>query len=195
MRNLLIVPAIIFGCVFFFSACGEPEVKTAEIIDSSLLPPPPPPPVMPTPIDVHFDSLEVVPSNPGDKTTTKEVTVSEGIVYCTLPYCGGARPSEEIVAEKKKSILLTNSTLMMKNKKGVEYLVTTNDKGIFRSGIPAGQYDIYLTENTNKAIYNVSPETCENCLTKPTGNVIIQKGIQASCTVHFNCAPGDKKRQ
>lgn len=194
MRNFRFIPVIIFGTLILSSACSSEPGKSADTVDTSLNVPPPPEPILPPLVKNNPDSIKVVTPEPKEGTT-KEVVVNEGIVYCTLPYCGGARPSEEIVAEKKKSILLTNSTLMLKNKKGDEYLVTTNDKGIFRSGIPAGQYDIYLTEKTNKAIYNVSPETCENCLTKPTGNVIIQKGIQASMVVHFNCAPGDKKRQ
>lgn len=194
MRNVRFIPAIIFGIIILSSACSSEPGKSAEAVDSSHNVPVSTDTIIPSLVKNDADSVKVVTPEPTDGTT-KEVVVNEGIVYCTLPYCGGARPSEEIVAEKKKSILLTSSTLMLKNKKGDEYLVTTNDKGIFRSGIPAGQYDIYLTKKTNKAIYDVSPETCENCLTKPTGNVIIQKGIQASMVVHFKCAPGDKKRQ
>lgn len=183
-----------FGSVFLLVSCGQPDKTMSHadsinalmaqsdtaikqvIADTGSIPPPPPvsPPPPPPPI--------------------KEVTVNEGIVYYTLPYCGGARPTEEILAEKKKSRLLTNSTLKLKNKAGVEYLVVTNDKGIFRSGIPAGNYNVYLTEKISKDIYNVSPETCENCLTKSMAYVMIHEGQQASFVIHFACGPNDHKR-
>jgi hypothetical protein len=183
---------IIFAIgIILISACGEPADKTASRVDSLTSLPIPLDTVNQHQVKADSDSAKVTTKPPVDK----EVEVSEGIIYYTLPYCGGARPSEEILAEKKKSRLLTNSTLMLKNKKGDQYLVVTNAKGIFRSGIPAGQYDVYLTKNTNPEIYNVSPETCENCLTKPMTNMIIQKGIQATCVIHFNCGPNDKKRQ
>jgi hypothetical protein len=179
---------IAFG-ILLFSACGSAEKENTDSLDS-----------LPVAADTirpqlpKTDSDTVKTPAPKDEGGTgKEVEVNEGIVYCTLPYCGGARPSEEIVEGKKKSILLTNTTLKLRNKTA-EYIVITNDKGIFRSGIPAGQYDVYLTEQTNKKIYNVSPETCEDCLTKPMANVIIRKGQQASFVVHFNCGPNDKFR-
>jgi hypothetical protein len=182
--------ALAFGIVLI-SACGPAEKENSRIDSLTSLP---------IPLDtVHSpapktDSDTAKTSAPkGSTGTNKEVQVNEGIVYCTIPYCGGARPSEEIIEQRKKAILLTNTTLKLRSKTA-EYIVVTNDKGIFRSGIPAGQYDVYLTEKTNKKIYNVSPETCADCLTKPMSNVIIQKGIQASFVIPFNCGPNDKWR-
>ncbi|MDQ3109226.1 MAG: hypothetical protein M3R17_04985 [Bacteroidota bacterium] len=191
MKNRKLTIVLSLGIVLLLSACGSDKRDEARIdslnslsvpVDTtSQLPP-----------KTDSDSVKVITPKP-ETETGKEVAVNEGIVYCTLPYCGGAKPSEEIVANKKKSILLTYSTLKLKSKTA-EYVVTTNDKGIFRSGIPAGQYDVYLTKETNKKIYDVSPEKCANCLTKPMANVIIQKGIQASFVIHFNCGPDDKWR-
>jgi hypothetical protein len=191
MRNLNLTSAFILGTIIFFSACGSGKDEEARIDSMNSLPIQGDT-VNQQPPKTDSDSVKA-PAPKENEGTGKEVEVNEGIVYCTIPYCGGARPTEEIIENRKKSILLTNTTLKLKNKTA-EYIVTTNDKGIFRSGIPAGQYDVYLTKDTNKKIYNVSPETCENCLTKPMSNVIIQKGIQASFVIPFNCGPNDKFR-
>ncbi len=181
------------SALLFFAACGQSTEGTKPSADSELSVTIPADTVVPK-LTIDTVNVNVAPVPSKNEGTSKEVIVNEGIVYCSRPYCGGARPTEEIIAEKKKSVLLTNTTLKMKNKAGVEYVVTTNDKGIFRSGIPAGQYDVYLTEKTNKAIYNASPETCENCLTEPMGYVTIREGQQASFTIHFRCGPNDKFR-
>lgn len=183
---------VFFSSLILFGACGSAD-KTPTREDSMAAAMKVLEDAIDETIHVPQDTDSVKTSSPAPQPP-KEVVVNEGIVYYTLPYCGGARPSEEIVEEKKKSRLLTNATLKLKNKSG-EYLVTTNDKGIFRSGIPAGNYDVYLTEKISKDIYNVSPETCENCLTKAMAYVMINNGQQASFVIHFACAPGDKKRQ
>lgn len=183
---------VFFSSLVLFVACGSAD-KTPSREDSMAA-------AMKILEDAIDETIHVPLDTDSVKTSTptpqppKEVVVNEGIVYYTLPYCGGARPSEEIIAEKKKSRLLTNSTLKLKNKSGVEYLVTTNDKGIFRSGIPAGVYDVYLTKKTNKELYNVSPETCKDCLTKPMAYVEIRNGQQSSFVIHFACGPDDYKR-
>jgi hypothetical protein len=189
VSSFITIPALLL-----FAACGSSYEGGKPSADSELSVTIPADTIVPK--LTKNDSVNVTPTPTPAPTegTGKEVTVNEGIVYYTRPYCGGARPTEEIEAERKKSILLMNTTLKMKNKAGVVYVVTTNDKGIFRSGIPAGQYDVYVTEKTNKTIYNVSPETCENCLTEPLGNVIIRDGQQASFTIHFRCGPNDKFR-
>ena len=195
MKHSTFKSAFIFVTIILFSACsGEPVEKVVTKIDSLTLKPVP---QDSTPDDVpkiNSDSIKDV--SPKQETETGRIgNISEGIVYYTLPYCGGARPSEEIVADKKRERLLTNSTLKLVNQKGDGYVVTTDDKGIFKSGILPGTYDVYLTEKTNKEIYNVSPETCENCLTKKMQVVTLTKGVQAKIVVHFACAPGDKRRQ
>ncbi len=185
-----------FICItglLLFAACGQSSEGAKPSADSELSVIIPSDTVVPK-LAIDSVNVNVVPVPSTNEGTSKEVIVNEGIVYCSRPYCGGARPTEEIIAEKKKSVLLTNTTLKMKNKAGVEYVVTTNDKGIFRSGIPAGQYDVYLTVKTNKTIYNVSPETCDKCLTEPMGYVTIRQGQQASFTIHFRCGPNDKLR-
>jgi hypothetical protein len=185
--------AALFSSIILLISCGQAD-ETVSRVDSLTSLPIPLDTVNQHPVKNNPDSDSVKTVTPTPPPPKKEVTVNEGIVYYTLPYCGGARPTEEIIAEKKKSRLLTNATLKLKNKAGVEYLVVTNDKGIFRSGIPAGNYDVYLTEKISKDIYNVSPETCENCLTKSMAYVMIHEGQQASFVIHFACGPDDKKR-
>lgn len=173
--------------VFFFSCTGHGN-KTAAVDSSSSAPP--------DSLVVKTDTLPADHTQvviPVDSAKIKEVDINEGMVFCTLPYCGGARPSEEILAEKKKARPLTNSTLKLKGKSG-DYLVITNDKGLWRSGIPAGTYDVYLTEKTNKAIYNVKPENCKNCLNEKMATITIKQGVRSDCTVHFNCPPGSERR-
>ncbi len=198
MKFKIIFPAII---ILFFS-CSNPDENTASRIDSLTS--------LPIPLDtvgqnlgkndtaispfLKSDANTLTQSDSNKTETTNRISggIMEGIVYYTLPYCGGARPTEEILADKNKLRLLTNSTLRLKGKS--EYLVTTNGKGIFKSGIPAGTYEVYLTDKTDKTIYDVDPANCENCLTQKMGTITLQKGIQASIKVHFNCGPNDHMR-
>jgi hypothetical protein len=186
---------LFFGSIILMLSCGQAEAPAHADSTNPLTTQPDTAIQQPIAADTHpAKDTNTAPQTAETPAPKKEVTVNEGIVYYMLPYCGGARPTEEIIAEKKKSRLLTNSTLKLKNKAGVEYLVVTNDKGIFRSGIPAGVYDVYLTEKTNKELYNVSPETCENCLTKVMSYVEIRNGQQASFVIQFACGPDDYKR-
>lgn len=173
---------------FFFSCSGNKNKTGTDTLTSITIPGD----SLPVKLDsAPSDHTQVVV--PVDSIKVKEVAVNEGMVFYTLPYCGGARPTEEILAEKKKAKPLTNSTLKLKNKSG-DYLVVTNEKGLWRSGIPAGTYDVYLTEKTNKAIYDVKPGACENCLKEKMATITIKQGVRSDCTVHFNCGPDAKRR-
>jgi hypothetical protein len=196
MKKAGLKPTFILGVIILLVGCGgEPVKKMVTKLDSLTLKP------------VESDTINAdrvkADSPPAKEVTPKQETevepgrkgnFTEGVVYYTLPYCGGARPSEEIVADKKKERLLTNSVLKLVAQSGNDYLVTTNEKGIFVSGILPGTYDVYLTEKTNKTIYDVSPDMCENCLTRKMTTVTLTKDVQTKIVVHFFCAPGDKKR-
>lgn len=197
MKKTGLKPTFILGVIILLAACGDhPVQKLVTRIDSLTLKPVESDTANADRIDTNTTpEKEVTPKQGTEAEPGRKGNFTEGVVYYTLPYCGGARPSEEIVADKKKERLLTNSVLKLVSQSGDGYLVTTNEKGIFISGILPGTYDVYLTEKTDKTIYDVSPETCENCLTRKMTTVTLTKDVQTKIVVHFFCAPGDKKRQ
>ncbi|HET6990629.1 MAG TPA: hypothetical protein VFJ43_04860, partial [Bacteroidia bacterium] len=154
--------------------------KTVSRIDSLVS--------LPIPLDTV--NQKVVKKDSVVKDTTPSAPIIKGTVLYNLPYCGGARPTQEILDELAQMKPLTKSTLKLKNKSG-EYFITTDSKGKFSIAIPPGKYDVYLTKKTDKNIYDVSPANCESCLTKPiavfyTNNPLIQ--------FTFRCGPNARLR-
>lgn len=117
-----------------------------------------------------------------------------GSVLYNLPYCGGARPSKEMIAELQRYKPLPFSTLLLKNKSG-SYKITTNFEGTFYApSVPTGTYDVYFTEKVEKTIYSVKPEDCENCLTEVVATVTIKTNEKNVIKVSFRCGAKDRPR-
>ncbi len=115
-------------------------------------------------------------------------------VFYNKNYCGGMKPTDEMLGELRKWRRLPNSTLKLVNKSG-EFLVKTDGKGNFSGIIPAGKYNVFLTKETDAAIYDVSPDACEKCLTDVMSSVEVAHGKKSDIYVTFRCGPMDKRRQ
>ncbi len=115
-------------------------------------------------------------------------------VFYNKTYCGGMKPTDEMLEDLRKYQRLPNSTLRLVNKSG-EFLVKTDGKGNFSGIIPAGKYNVFLTKETDPTIYDVSPDACEKCLTDVMSTVEIVAGKKAEIYVTFRCGPMDKRRQ
>lgn len=169
-------------CLIFFS-CSESENKTSNRIDSFVS--------LPIPLDTFTEMLVKNDSLPIDSAPI--TPIEEGKVYYQTSYCGGAHPSEEILAENDKLRLLTKSKLKLKNKSG-EFFIITDDKGNFTSSIPYGTYSVFLTKETNPKIQDVSADACDNCLTQVMTTVKIREGKKVFIQFRFPCDPGARLR-
>ena len=164
-------------------SCNEDAEKVVDRIDTIVS--------LPIPLDTvnenNFKTDSVF------KDTLPSYPIVVGTVIFHYPYCGGAAPTEEVIAEMEKEHLLTNSVLKLKNNSG-EYIINTNEKGNFSIAIPIGTYNVFLTKGVNKKLYNVSPKTCENCLTLPITDLKIKTGKKVKIEFTFNCDPEAKLR-
>jgi hypothetical protein len=180
---------ILCGIAAVLSSC-EPTVKErVKKIDSVV--------ALPIPADTSHrkttNGKNPDTANKAPESPARIGFINEATVYYTIPYCGGARPTEEISAKTKELHRLANTTLKLRNSTG-EFLVVTDDKGVFHSGIKSGTYDVYLTEKTNKKIYDVSATGCENCLTQKMATVTLAHGSIPSIVINFRCGPDAKWR-
>ncbi len=176
-------PIAIGILLIFILACKESGLKTGIKIDSLAI----------TPIVLDTSNVSLVKKDtvPKDTTPTQKLTV--GNIYYNLQYCGGARPTEEILTNLAAYKLLSKSTLKLKNKKR-EYLISTDDNGGFDVSIESGTYDVYLTTKINKLIYNVSLKNCEDCLTLPISSVTIISGNKTRIEITLRCGNEAKER-
>jgi hypothetical protein len=191
MGNYQWISVSTFGAIILFIACGQPErkvaspdssnssipldtakentIKKSSGTDTSFPPPPPPPKKI-----ISFGDPEIA-----------------GNVFYNLPYCSGARPTDEILAQLAIWKPLINSTLEFRNN-SVGYLIQTDNSGGFSEIVPEGDYDVYLTRKTDKRNYDVSPGKCEDCLSLPVAKVKLI--VYGNNDIHFTfrCGPEDK---
>jgi len=70
-------------------------------------------------------------------------TKVEFVITYTQPYCGGARPSEEIQKEAEKPKPYAGMTLVVVNEKNKIDSLKTDDRGTFRKNLKKGTYKVY----------------------------------------------------
>lgn len=117
----------------------------------------------------------------------------KGRVYYSLSYCGGARPTEEIIRELATPKLLPNSAFMLRNKDS-KYRIQTNQDGEFTANLPAGHFDVYFTKGTNLKNISGTANNCDNCITQLIASVNIVAGKKAVINIAFHCKPEDANR-
>ncbi len=190
---------LFFAMGIFLFSCVEAEKKNESRIDSLVS--------LPIPLDtvngnvIQKDSIkkDTANSHLSDSLSKKTIPYNGptpeigGEVFYNLPYCGGARPTEEILVQLAIWKPLTNSTLEFRNKSR-GYLISINKDGFFSEAIPEGNYDVFLTRKVNKEIYNVEPNACENCLTEPIAKIKLVLNGKNEIRFTFRCDPGARMR-
>ncbi|HTF02457.1 MAG TPA: hypothetical protein VK826_00465 [Bacteroidia bacterium] len=123
---------------------------------------------------------------PIDSTYTVELTI-----YFTRNYCGGARPSEEMLADLQTPRLLTKSILRLKNHHSQkEYTCKTNGSGKADLTLEAGKYDVYLTKDINSALNTGFYPDCKIWQEKPLFTIKVTPDRKSfSATINFECNP------
>lgn len=109
-------------------------------------------------------------------------------VSYTNCYCGGARPTEEILAKYNTPRKLAKFKIKLVGQK--TELVTTDTAGYFIKKLKPGKYSIFLTEEKNKNISINYEPSCSKMLTMNYGELNIQKKTSNYVVnLYFPCNP------
>jgi hypothetical protein len=174
--------------VWMFSCNDSPETISdsvsgdTPIIDT----------VIPQQTDTVAKAADTVPAEPTFPVGFK--------VQFTRAYCGGARPSEEIVADYNSPKALTNSTLKLKNHfTGKEYFLNTGSGGSGTVDLEEGKYDVFFTEKIDAGLSTGFDPKCDLWQDQLLQTIKVSAASpQSSINVHFICNPCDetmKRRQ
>ena len=119
-----------------------------------------------------------------------------GILYFTSSYCGGARPTQEILKQYATPKILPNTTLHLHeilDTSKTNYTLVTDKNGKFTSCMPPGTYNVYITDkyDTN-ALPDFDPE-CKEWLEQALTQIEIKDDIPTNTEVNlklfFHCNP------
>ncbi len=186
MKKVFILAMI---SVWMISCSESTEAKTDSVAVDS--------PVADT-VAIVPDSITPVVEIPAETTPLVEFPVQLKVLY-TSNYCGGARPSEEMIAEKATPKLLTSSTLKFKNHfSGTEYFLTTDASGIVSTKMEEGKYDVFLTKDISSGLSTGFDPKCSLWLNQVLCQVKIKPDSRTpDVTIHFICNPCNQemKRQ
>lgn len=106
----------------------------------------------------------------------------------TNSYCGGARPTDEIINKYKTPNKLSNFKIKLLNKKPITF--TTDSLGRIIAKLRPGKYRIFLTEENNKKLFTNYDPTCVKMLKPPYGELLIEPGKNNyKINLHFPCNP------
>jgi len=110
------------------------------------------------------------------------------IMY-TSDYCGGARPSEEILEELKSMKPFAEQEISIytnENKRGNPLTIKTDSNGVFNTNIPKGKYFLFI--NDKLKIYENATESCKEWAKKPDIEFEITSG-NIELQFHKKCNP------
>lgn len=129
--------------------------------------------------------------NQKSSSRTSNGPLIEGTVYYRYSYCGGARPTEEVLKQMEKLYPLPASEIHLRTREK-SIVITTDKSGVYAANIPDGTYDIYLIKVPSK-VFDISKQNCPECTGQSMGQVKFpNKMKQISFT--FPCSVSDRKR-
>ena len=116
-------------------------------------------------------------------------------------YCGGARPSQEMLDEFAQLKVLSNTTIKIfpVGKKKPIVKCTTDALGKCSIKLPAGEFNFTLTPAIDKSILYINKK-CSKAINKVYGTFKVSEADSKTIELlyHFDCDPCDpnsKKRQ
>ena len=130
-------------------------------------------------------------------SNTKKVNVSEKQIEkfdvvinatTTQAYCGGAKPSEEVLKELNTPSPAPNVNLYLRKgdsnniENEIDYQFTTDDSGKVKTSLPAGRYSIVFENKKNRATY-------DGLLEKYGKETSYQTAIDTTCLNMFFAQP------
>lgn len=144
-------------------------------------------------IDSALEAKRVADSIANDTVAAAVTLPVNFTVWYSSSYCGGARPSDEMLAEYEREKLLTSSTLKLKNHHtGKEYLLTTNNAGIGTLDAEEGKYDVFLTKSINSSLATGFDPNCSMWMDQLLCTVKVLAGkSKGDIHIAFVCNPCD----
>ncbi|HLG35597.1 MAG TPA: hypothetical protein VI757_12015 [Bacteroidia bacterium] len=117
----------------------------------------------------------------------------KGTLLFNQRYCGGARPSEEMLAMYDSLRPLPNTTIYLARKNGGKFIykLVSDKNGNFKKRMRAGKYFVYMSRNYDQsAIVNFNPD-CKQWMKSIFGEVEIINGEKKLCHINlrFGCDP------
>jgi hypothetical protein len=139
------------------------------------------------------DSLRA-PTPPLDSAAPKisSCNMVQGIVTYTNSYCGGARPSEEMLADYATPKNFVSTTIYLKRKKGgkVIYKIVTDKDGKFKKCIKPGKYLLYMSKYYNKKLpLNFNPKCTMSWTSYGEVEILDHAKKLYAFNLHFGCDP------
>lgn len=112
-------------------------------------------------------------------------------------YCGGVRPSDEMLKEAQKERPLTYTTVLLKNvKTKKEHKITTDNTGKFKAELDLGSYDYFMTEKYNKNMGASFRSSCDVWMKRCFGRIKVTEGKEKGYNLYFGfgCNPCEPPR-
>ena len=142
--------------------------------------------------DPFFNRNTIQPiANKIEQTVVVHVTFNNN-------YCGGARPSEEMLNQYKSKFPLSLSCLILRSqsKEKTEIKVTTDKNGNFKVHLLPGHYSYFMTEKYNRNMGSPFDSQCIIWLQREFGEIEIKKGKFKGYVMNysFGCNPCEPPR-
>ncbi|MBK5286140.1 MAG: hypothetical protein JJE25_12130 [Bacteroidia bacterium] len=117
----------------------------------------------------------------------------QGKLIFKQSYCGGARPSEEMLAYYDSLRPLSNTTIYLSRKIGGKniYKLVSDGKGNFKKCARAGKYFIYMSKDYDQSVLSNFNPDCAKWMKSNFGELEIIDGGKKlyNITLHFGCDP------
>lgn len=112
-------------------------------------------------------------------------------VTCIRPYCGGARPTPEILADAEKIKPYNNEKIIIVSSKGKADSATTNSEGIISKKLARGSYKLYLPWQFYKKSPDGQPLSHfdKNCLEKEWVKPILEVTVTKNSITQTSDSP------
>jgi hypothetical protein len=125
----------------------------------------------------------------------KKKSVIVNVTFCNS-YCGGAKPTENILEQYKKEYIFSNSSFILKkDSTNKQIKVTTNSKGVFTTALAPGKYNYYMTNQFNKKAGSTFNPDCDIWLNRSFGQIeILPQTKKYKIVYNFGCNPCEPLR-
>ncbi|MBN2891455.1 MAG: hypothetical protein JXL97_06295 [Bacteroidales bacterium] len=132
------------------------------------------------------------------KTTNKEgnkISVT-GVANYNSTYCGGARPTEEVLEKYNRLRPMKNTTIKFVNTDNSKKEKTkTDENGNFSVNLSAGNWEYYLSEDfydsNNEDVLLEIQKKCDELYNVPYGTIEIFSDTTVNLIYHLPCNPCD----
>ncbi len=130
-----------------------------------------------------------------EKNANHQVSVA-GTLYFTENYCGGARPTPEMLAKHSTPKVLPNTTLKLSlvgDSSSRHYNLISDKEGKFSIKLSPGTYTIYMTDKYEKKLLVEYDPACKKWAELSIGQLVVKEESNQNANmelhVHFQCNP------